>query len=152
RERWLLGERPPAEVYLGEFFHLQHGDEHALDLVFGEYLLRQELGERPAIEDYAGRFPRFADALRLQAELRQAVEGLSAHEASDRRETVRAAGAAALPRGPRVPGYEVLGLLGRGGMGVVYMARHLALNRVVALKLIRGGPEATEEARARFRA
>ncbi len=51
---------------------------------------------------------------------------------------------------PRVPGYELLGIVGRGGMGVVYKARRALLNRVCALKMIRAGDQAGSEEMLRF--
>ncbi len=52
--------------------------------------------------------------------------------------------------GLSVPGYEILGELGRGGMGVVFKAKQHGLNRLVALKMVLGGPYADPAARARF--
>ncbi len=51
---------------------------------------------------------------------------------------------------PQVAGYEVFGELGRGGMGAVYRARHVQLDRVVALKMILAGGHAGEDEKRRF--
>jgi tetratricopeptide (TPR) repeat protein len=61
------------------------------------------------------------------------------------------ADAAARPTGPNIPGYEILGLLGRGGMGTVYKARHLRLKRIVALKMIHADSDTDPRTLSRFR-
>jgi tetratricopeptide (TPR) repeat protein/tRNA A-37 threonylcarbamoyl transferase component Bud32 len=51
---------------------------------------------------------------------------------------------------PAIDGYEIVDQLGRGGMGIVYQARHLRLNRIVALKMVLTGDFARPETLARF--
>src|SRR5260221_5510987 len=52
---------------------------------------------------------------------------------------------------PSIPGYTIEGVLGCGGMGVVYRARHLALKRTVALKMVLAGGHASPRELIRFR-
>jgi serine/threonine protein kinase/Tfp pilus assembly protein PilF len=53
--------------------------------------------------------------------------------------------------GRELAGYEILEELGRGAVGVVYRARHLELNRLVALKIVLSGPHLSNISRQRFR-
>src|SRR5262245_43832109 len=69
--------------------------------------------------------------------------------------TLTGAGITAAPTGgpltpPSLPGYEIEGEIGRGGMGVVYRAQHRRLNRTVALKMILAGAHAGADQVVRF--
>src|SRR5262245_1813091 len=56
-QRWRAGERVPAERYLQTYSILKTNADHAFVLIYGEFLLRQELGEAPTLDEYLQRFP-----------------------------------------------------------------------------------------------
>jgi tetratricopeptide (TPR) repeat protein/tRNA A-37 threonylcarbamoyl transferase component Bud32 len=141
--RLRAGDDVRVESYLRQYPQLGNSADVVLELIEEEFTLRQETDRDLSPTEFIERFPPFAPEIERRLSglhgPRTSVQGPSRPNGSD------------APAGfPLVPGCEILEDIGRGGMGIVYKAKQMALDRIVAIKMVRTGAQADEEDRARF--
>jgi WD40 repeat protein len=139
--------------------------ERQFNAILADYLEAKRRGAAPGRNELLARHPEFAAELDSFLADQAALERVAPPDRPATGETVThefaGDGPTASPGdAPSAPGttvryfgdYELLEEIARGGMGVVYRARQVSLNRTVALKMILSGHLASESDVARFKA
>jgi WD40 repeat protein/serine/threonine protein kinase len=144
---WKAGQRPAIEDYLAG----SCGEERLAllrELLLLDLFYRRRDKEHPRAEDYLARFPNLQSSW---TEIDRLSNPSLIPVDSDTLTVPTTAHGKQGKRSVSLANYDQIELLGQGGMGVVYRARQVRLNRIVVLKMIRAGEEVGPDQLERFR-
>src|SRR5262249_24546474 len=145
--RLRAGEPCCAEMLFAAYPLLTCQEDFALDLIYTEYITREELGRGVAPEEFFARFPHWKERLERQFSVHNWMRGSLAADAGPGGPPPRDA-APALPRW--LGRYELLEPVGQGSCGQIYKAWQHGLERLVAVKVLHPRVGRQREARQRF--
>jgi serine/threonine protein kinase len=154
---WKAGRPPQIEEFLARAAPSLRPNL-LRELVKLEVVYRTRQGQKPSPREYRDRFPELGDGApdlfirALKSEVGRAARAETpGHRQQPTVVEIPREGTGAT-HWPAIPGYEIIAEIDHGGMGIVYRARQLRLQRTVALKMIRQGDRpASAEALERFR-
>jgi serine/threonine protein kinase len=127
RCRYARGQSPSVGEYLETFSQLKGANSRVLSLIYEQFCLGEERGDRIDVEAFCARYPQWADSLRSQLQYHRLIS--------------QAVGARPEPPPFPNPGdtfeeFQLLSLLGEGGTSRVFLARDLSLGgKQVVLKV-----------------
>jgi len=130
---------------------IDDNQKHVLEEAVQQFVDAQLQGEQPDIDEFVKRYPEFEDQVRKRIGKLKKLDTLFASLIQIDENDFDATATGPDLAGQKIGSFEIGEMIGRGGMGVVYLAHDTKLDRSVAIKSMPAELQANSTARMRFK-